>query len=354
MALFDVIKFEGFSDRKWVLYKHPCTDVNTKSKLIVGPGQVAVAVHAGKVENIFESGTFTISTENFPFIEGLVKKVYGGKVPFPMEFYFINKTIKLDMLWGTKDPIQVIDPEFNVKVRARARGQFGVRIANYQFLITTLLGAVHSKNLLEFDVLGDFFRGLINTKVKTVLAEYIINKDVGLMDISVYLEEIANVCKERLMPEFDRFGIELVNFYFETINVPDEDLERINEILNKKAEFEIMGDYRYRTARGFDVLETAAGNEGAGGAIAGAGIGLGLGVGAGQAVGNMMANQNTLVPPTTKVCPKCGNAVGNQKFCPECGERLKQHCPKCNKEVSPGAKFCPECGTKIERGENNE
>ena len=172
MALFDVIKFDGFSDRKWVVYKHPCTEINTKSKLIVGPGQVAVAVHAGKVENIFESGIFTVTTENFPFIERLVKSVYGGKVPFPMEVFFINKTIKLDMLWGTRDPLQVIDPNLNVKVRARARGQFGVRIANYQFLITTLLGAIQTKNLLN-SISG--FSGLINTKLKS-LGEYIIHK----------------------------------------------------------------------------------------------------------------------------------------------------------------------------------
>lgn len=351
MALFDVIKFDGFSDRKWVVYKHPCTEINTKSKLIVGPGQVAVAVHAGKVENIFESGIFTVTTENFPFIERLVKSVYGGKVPFPMEVYFINKTIKLDMLWGTRDPLQVIDPNLNVKVRARARGQFGVRIANYQFLITTLLGAIQTKNLLEFDTLGDFFRGLINTKVKTVLGEYIIHKDVGLLDMSVYLEEISNVCKERLAPEFERFGIELINFYFESINVPDEDLERINGILNKKAEFDIMGDYRYRTARGFDVLESAAENEGTGGAIAGAGIGLGLGVGAGQAVGNLMSRENPIIPPATKTCGNCGSAVGAVNFCPQCGERVKQNCPSCNKVLPGNVNFCPECGAKIKRGE---
>lgn len=351
MALYEVIKFDGFSDRKWIAYKHPCTEANTKSKLIVGPGQVAVAVHAGKVENIFENGIFTVDTENFPFIKGMVKRVYGGKVPFPMEFYFINKTIKLDMLWGTKDPIQVIDPDFNVKVRARARGQFGVRITNYQFFVTNLLGAINSKNLVEFDALGDFFRGLINTKVKTVLGEYIIKKDVGVMDMSVYMEEIANVCKERLSPEFERFGFELINFYFESINVPDEDLEKINEILNKKAEFDIMGDYRYRTARGFDVLESAAQNEGAGGSLAGAGIGLGLGLGAGQAVGNMVSGGNGIIPPATKVCANCGNAIGNVKFCPHCGVKVKQNCPSCNTELPENAKFCPECGASIKRGE---
>lgn len=348
MAIQSVIKFDGFSDRKWIVFKYPGHEFNDNSKLIVGPGQVAIIVHGGKIEEIYESGTYILNTENFPFLKGLVKSVHGGNVPYAMEFYFINKTIKLDMLWGTKDPIQVIDPKFNVKVRARARGQFGLRIANYQFFFSTLVGSMGGKNLLEFDSLSEFFRGLINTKVKTVIGEYIIKNQISVLDISVYIEEISENCLKRVSPDFEKYGMELVTFYTETINVPDEDLTKINEILNKKAEFEIMGDNRYRTSRSFDVLEAAANNEGASGGLASAGVGLGMGLGIAPTVGGMMQNANVNNTQPQKTCPKCGNNVTiNDKFCAQCGTALQIKCPSCNIQLGAQTKFCPECGTKI-------
>ena len=47
------------------------------------------------------------------------------------------------------------------------------------------------------------------------------------------------------------------------------------------------------------------------------------------------------------VCPECGNTVAKGKFCPECGHKLVTVCPKCGKDVVPGAKFCLECGEKL-------
>ena len=47
------------------------------------------------------------------------------------------------------------------------------------------------------------------------------------------------------------------------------------------------------------------------------------------------------------VCPECGNTVAKGKFCPECGHKFITVCPKCGKDVIPGAKFCLECGEKL-------
>ena len=47
------------------------------------------------------------------------------------------------------------------------------------------------------------------------------------------------------------------------------------------------------------------------------------------------------------VCPDCGNTVAKGKFCPECGHKFITVCPKCGKDVVPGAKFCLECGEKL-------
>ena len=52
-------------------------------------------------------------------------------------------------------------------------------------------------------------------------------------------------------------------------------------------------------------------------------------------------------PADMIVCPECGNTVAKGKFCPECGHKFVTVCPKCGKDVVPGAKFCLECGEKL-------
>jgi membrane protease subunit (stomatin/prohibitin family) len=325
MAILDVVKFDGFGDRKWLIYHYPGNEFNSKSKFIVGPGQIGLVVHGGKIEEIYESGTYTLNSENLPFLKGFVKGVYGKQVPYTLELYYVNKIIKLDMLWGTKDPIPLLDPKFKVKINVRARGQYALRIKNYQFLLTNLIGALAEKNVVTFSAVADFFRAIINTRIKTNISEYFIKDQVSILDVTMYLEKISEESFEDLKDDFDKYGMELVNFFFESINIPEEDLKNINEILNKNAAFEIMGDERYRTSRGYDVLESAAQNESSGG-IAATGIGLGVGLGMGQAVGSMAKD----------IIPEAKKANTDGKFCVHCGAKM-----------SKTSKFCPECGEKV-------
>lgn len=345
MAVFSVVKFDGITNSRWVVYKFPGNEFNAKSKLIVGIGQVAVVVRGGKVENIFESGTYILDSLNLPFLKNAVKSLHGGKTPFTLDIYYINKTIKLDMLWGTKDPIQLIDPKYNIKIRVRARGQFGIKILNYQFFLTNLVGTISNNTFISFDKIQEYFRGLINTKIKSTLGEYVLKNNISVLDMSMYIEEIAKSCEKVLDEEMEKFGLDVVNFYIESINSPEEDLSTLNNILNKKAEMEIMGDSRYQTVRGFDVLEKAASNEGAGGGLVSSGVGLGLGLGAAKSVNEMMSG--TMNNSKKQNCRNCGHEIGDAKFCPNCGTSVKIKCSTCEAELKPNAKFCSECGTKI-------
>ena len=47
------------------------------------------------------------------------------------------------------------------------------------------------------------------------------------------------------------------------------------------------------------------------------------------------------------VCPACNKTVAKGKFCLECGHKFVTVCPKCGKDIVPGAKFCLECGEKL-------
>lgn len=350
MAVVNVLDFNGVSDRKWLIYKHPNNEFNTKSKLLVRPGQVAVLIYGGKVEGIFENGTYELNNVNLPFLSTLQKNVYSGKLPYTMEVYFVNRTIKFDMLWGTKDPIQLLEPKFKVKVNLRARAQYALRIKNYGFLITEVAGTLKGNHAISFDKINDLFRSIINTRIKTLLAREITQKEISILDINMYLEDLSKVSHQLLKPDFEKYGLEIVNFFYESINIPSEDLANINQILNVNAEFNILGDERYRTSKGYSVLDTAASNEGSAGSIVGAGAGLGMGLGIAKEA-NTLTDGMTDNNQTTN-CITCNKTLKKgQKFCSECGTKQILNCTKCNTEVSGTAKFCPQCGKAIEREE---
>lgn len=345
MELFQVIKFDGVPNKEWIMYKYPGKEFFNQSTLIVGVGQVAIAVHGGKIENIFTSGTYKLTTENFPFLRGLVKMVHGGDVPFTMEIYFFNTTISLKNVWGTQSPIQMIDPKYNVKVRVRANGQYALKLTDYQLFFTYLIGSVGDKVLYDFGDITNMFRGIINTKITVILAEYIIKNKISFLDISLYLDEISQLGKTKIQPEFENYGLSVLNFYFASINVPEEDIAKINEFLNKRAQFDIMGDERYRISRSFDVLEKAVANEGGAGGLASVGVGLGAGIGMAPLMGQVVQQTTTV---SSEICANCGRFLpSDAMFCPHCGTPRKKHCPHCNKEVGSGISFCPYCGTKL-------
>jgi len=111
LAIIDVIKFDGIVNRDWLIYRYPGDSFVFGSQLIVGEGQIAVFVKGGKALDYFSAGTYTLSTNNIPLLQGLINLPFGRRTPFPAELFFINRTVKLDVLWGTSDPISLIDPK---------------------------------------------------------------------------------------------------------------------------------------------------------------------------------------------------------------------------------------------------
>ncbi|MBQ6434741.1 MAG: zinc-ribbon domain-containing protein, partial [Synergistaceae bacterium] len=173
---------------------------------------------------------------------------------------------------------------------------------------------------------------------------------------------------EKLRPDFANFGIEAINFYFGSVNIVDDDegIKKLKAAMSERATMNVMG-YNDQQKRSFDVLESAAKNEG-GSSLLGAGVGLGAGMGMGGTIGQMASQMNQYInpqqqpqqnnipvqqpqtqtqnSPTGIKCPSCGkDLMPGAMFCMYCGARL--NCAKCGQPLIPGAKFCPNCGNQI-------
>lgn len=347
MALLDVVKFDGLKNRDWLIFKYPSEDLVFGTQVVVQEGQVAIFVKGGSTADVFYPGTYTLSTENLPLLNSLVKLPFGGKTPFQAEIYYVNTAVKMDINWGTTDPIQLIDPKYYVKLRIRAFGQMGLKIYDAVELFKTLVGGMQKNELVRFDKIKEYYRGVLVIKVKSAIADSIITNQISALEISAKLEALSEKVKEKIEPEFSKYGFSVANFFIQSINFPDEDFEKINKILADKAAFEIMGDGRYATKRSLDVYEGAATNQsGVAGAFMAGGVGLGAAIGAGASMGQAVGNP--LHSEETKECVSCGARIpARSKFCPECGYNNSEKICECGNKIMPGAKFCPECGKKV-------
>ncbi|MCR5706608.1 MAG: SPFH domain-containing protein [Acholeplasmatales bacterium] len=356
MAFYELIKYDG-QGVNWLISKHPVTEFNRKSKLVVSPGQVAIIVHNGKIEKIVEEGTVRIDSELLPFLKAFTKAFYGGNNPYPIEIYFINKRVKLDLYWGTSDPVMLIEPKYNIQINVRARGQMGIKLANYQYFFQTLVGTLMKGATIDFDIIQSFFRGKINQIIKKILTDFMVKQKITFFEIEAHSDEIADAFIEEFKQECTDYGFDIINFSVESINVPADEFNKLNEILHKKAEFDQLGDQNYRTIRGYDVYEAGAKNNSGAATMMGVGLGMGManGMNAGAAsiippASNTTNNSNNNEASGVKMihCPSCNEMIdASKKFCPECGCKLVHNCPSCNSEVDPSKKFCPECGQPL-------
>lgn len=355
MAIIDVVRFDGLRNRDWLVYKFPSDELVYGTRLIVQQGQVAILVRGGAIADMFSPGAYTLTSENLPILKALVNLPYGGRTPFSVEVYFINTLVKLDVHWGTSDPIQLIDPKYHIKLRVRAFGQMGMRIVDAKEFFSQLVGAIPFGDLVKIDKINEYYRGILVIKVKAAIAEAIIEAKISALDISTQLEAISAKVKEQISSSFLTYGMTVVNFFIESINFPDEDFAQINKLLEDRAAFEIMGEERYLTKRALDVYEGAANNKGG---TAGAFVAGGLGLGAALNLSAAMQKRvgNPLDPGKSAFCTTCGAKLPPKaKFCAECGTKVvavSAIC-ECGAKLSKTAKFCPECGKKV-GGETNE
>lgn len=349
MEIINRIKFDGPDNGgQWLIHKCPSDQFVLGSQLIVNQGQEALFFKGGEALDLFGPGTHTLSTGNLPLLHKVVNLPFGGKTPFSAEIYYVNKTDNLDMKWGTSTPIPLEDPKYGLILNIRARGQYGVRISNGRLFVARLIGAVPNGTTSNHMMVLKYFNGLINSKIKSVTAGYLIQKKISFLEISLYLSELSNTLQMVLNDEFDRFGIELVNFFCEAIVPRPGEYDKLQ---GYKEELALGPDF-YQQRRSLDILEKMAENTSSG-SVADAGRSFGVNLGMIRQEGNTLAGTDQSVdsttPPATLACPHCGTkVVSRMKFCGNCGKPLGLiKCPTCGCENEAGMKFCGNCGHKL-------
>jgi|GEM_PF-5050016 len=354
-------------NKEWLAVKFPGNTFNIGSIMEVPPGTICIAVHGGKIVHIFENGSVVLSTENFPFISGQVRRLFGGKNPFNMDFYYINRTSVHKFLWGA-GPITAKSPykeDGDVTFKFGARGEFFLRVKHYQFFYEWILGSLAYGEFVYWNFLEEKVKSFFNGMATSFLNKYVNKHGVAIHDV----QSLGDICnsdiKVALTQELEqRFGLEIQTMTT-IIAVDPKDLDAYNEARKERQRALMQGtldDISYARGvqqRQLDIMKDGANNQGSVGQMMGAGFGLGAGMMMmGQAPNVINGNTNPTISGNnvqrgdakeTKKCPKCKSQVlADNKFCPECGFSLLDIvCPKCKTKITSGTNFCPECGTKI-------
>ena len=361
MAIIQVVQWDDSINSNDVLAwryvdkKNPAKsdELGNWTQLVVRESQEALLFRNGQALDLFGPGKHSLSTDNIPILRRLINLPTGGESAFKAAVWFINKVSLLDIKWGTQNPILLRDAEYQIPIYVRAYGQFGIRVSESRQFVLKLAG--NKSSLTRSDV-ETYFKGLILAKMGDMISTYIAQKKVSIFEINSYLEDMSNEAVEKVRAEFEAFGIEPLNFYFGSVNVVDDDegIKKLKAAMAERATMNVMG-YNYQQKRSFDVMESAAKNEG-GSSLLGAGVGLGAGMGMGGAFGQMASQMGQYINPQAQaqpqpqasgaVCPSCGQPViAGAKFCMNCGAKLV--CPKCGQPLIPGAKFCMNCGQQL-------
>lgn len=283
MALIDVVEWSNKEGE--ILHRFPEGDVVMGAQLIVREQQIAYFMKEGQLADALGPGRHTLESKNIPLLEKLVNLPFGGKSPFPAEIFFLNNTIIPDLKWGTPQPMQIMDPEYNLAIPVRAFGSYTIKIKDPKEFLLMAIGAWNART--TDDIAKTLRDQIIMTRLQDLISEFMIKQNISALKLMAYLDEMGDAGKKKIEEEFHEFQLELVKFNVQSVNIPDEDesVKRLKKALADKAELNIMGD-DYAKKRSFDTMEKAAGNEGMAGGMMGAGMGFSMG----NQMGSMMNN----------------------------------------------------------------
>jgi len=304
----DVIKNSGPSD--FLIWRQPEEDFNTNSTLIVMPGEEAIFIKGGVIEQVFDNGTYKLSTENYPFISRLRNAFTGGVSIFNCVVYFVRKAHSKEILWGTSSPIQVRDKILGIATKLRARGSYKIQIDSPQKFLTKLMGS-STPYQGQQDLLDDYFANEFQGKIKSSITRALIETQSELLGIEARIEEFAETIQPFFGEALDDYGLKMIKFSIAALDVDGDELRRhydgigmaaIAKLRNAQADKGVMdtlGD-NWGKQQAANILGTVAANPGAGG-IAAAGAGLGMGMAAGSVFSGMA--QQMVAPMQQQTSP---------------------------------------------------
>lgn len=310
----DVIK--NRSDNDTLIFKNPEEDLNNGTTLVVGPGEKAIFVYQGTIEQIFDPGSYTLNSANYPFISRLRNSLSGGVSSFHSLVYFVRTATSREIKWGTQTPIKVYDKALSdqfqgigVETEVRARGAYRIKVDDCGIFLTQLIG--NNYDLSNQESITDYFRNQFLGHIISILTTELTKWAGPLISVPANAVTYAKTIENEIAPIAAEYGMKVLNFSISAIDIIDNEArQEAQDLVSKNREqfygrmaqgqgeaayaqgqqsaYETYGT-NYQQAQVLNAMNGAASNPGSdGGALLGAGMGLTMGAGMGQVIPNMV------------------------------------------------------------------
>jgi len=243
-------------------------EIKYGAQLTVRESQEAVFFRDGKSLDVFTAGRHVLKTQNIPKITKWVTSFgYGEDSPFRSEVYFVGKQLFPNLKWGTSEPILFRDEELKM-IRIRSFGSYSIQVSDSLLFVNKVVG---TRGVFSNKDITDYLRSIVISKLTTVLGSEL----KSVFDMPASFDDLSTIIKSKLQAEFSALGLSLHDFYLNSISVPDD----VQEMIDQRSGMAAIGNMdefmKYKVAMS---LQDAAQNESGGmGAMVGAGAGLGMG-----------------------------------------------------------------------------
>ncbi len=262
--------------RDTLVYRYPVYNnaIQDGGKLVVREGQAAVFISEGRLSEVFEPGTYELSTQTeaiWSFFESIK---YQLNYPYKGDIYFVNTRRFPEQKWGTSSPIPFHDEQFG-PMEMRAYGVYSFRITEPGVFLREVVG---TKGMFTTDEIN----GQLKRKLVSAFADTVTEAEIPFFKIATQYMDIGDAMRERMSPWFEEnWGMGLADFVVESVTLPAE----VQEALRKRQSMALIGDmnqyqqYEVANAMG-DAMKSGGGG---GNTMMEAGVGL--------AMGQMLASQ---------------------------------------------------------------
>ncbi|MBL8524101.1 MAG: SPFH domain-containing protein [Betaproteobacteria bacterium] len=270
--LIDIIEWLDDSNNTLVYrFERMNNEIKYGAKLTVREGQMAVFINEGQMADVFKPGMYTLTTQNLPILATLKGWKYGFESPFKAEVYFVSTRKFTDLKWGTPGPATMRDKEFGI-VRATAFGIYAIRVKDPGIFIKDISG---TEGRFTTDQIQENLRGKIGLRIKEVMPEL----GLSIIDLEAKVSTMGQMLRERISPDFETMGLELVEVQVQDVGLPEE----VEKAIDKRGAIAAVGNLQaytqYETASAIKDAATTPNSA----------AGAGMGLGAGFAMGGAMA-----------------------------------------------------------------
>ena len=351
--------------------------ITTGSRIAVADGQCMLIVEQGKVVEVCaEPGeyTYNASTEPSIFAGNLGESIgevfrnigkrftFGGEAPKDQRIYYFNTKELTGNKYGTPSPVpfRVVDQRagIDIDIAIRCFGEYSYRITNPILFYTNVCGNV------EEGYTRDEIDGQLKSELMTALQPAFAKiSDMGIRYSALpgHTMELAEALNDVLSAKWGKLrGIEIVSFGVSSVKASEEDEQMLKEMQRNAAFMDPTRAAAHLVGAQASAMQTAAGNQGAGPAMAFMGMNMAGAAGGmnAQNLYQMGAQQQAAAQPAPAPASapagwtcSCGQTGNTGKFCANCGSPKPAPAPaKCSQcgwtpdDPAHPPKFCPECG----------